>query len=301
MASGEFGALLTSEMLPVALPPVVGANCAVKLAVCPALIVNGVARPVIVNPAPEVLAWEIVRLAVPEFVNVTVCEPELPTATEPKAIDVGLAASWACAPVPVIEMVVGEFGALLTIEIVPTALPPDVGANCAVNEVLWPAVKVFGVANPVMLNPVPVAVAWEIVKVAEPLFVRVTVCEPVLPAVTEPNVTTAGLAPSCPCTPVPVIETAAGEPCALLTIAMPPVALPAEVGANVAVNEALDPALIVSGMLAPLTPKPAPDAVNCVMVRVAFPGFDNETVCDPLPPTAMFPKLTAAGFTASCG
>jgi hypothetical protein len=262
IARGEFGALLTSEMLPVALPPVVGANCAVKVAVCPALIVNGVVRPLIANPAPEVLACEMVRLAVPEFVRVTVCEPELPTATEPKVTDAGLAPSCACAPVPVIEMVVGEFGALLTIEIVPLAPPPVDGANCAVNEVLWPAPKVFGVASPLMLNPAPVVVAWEIVTLADPLFVNVTVCEPELPVATEPNVTTAGLAPSCPCTPVPDIEIAAGEPCALLVIETLPVALPADVGANVALNEALLPALIVIGMLAPLTPYPGPDAVN---------------------------------------
>jgi hypothetical protein len=221
--------------------------------------------------------------------------------TLPKAALAGVAEICGCVPVPVMEIVVGELGALLTMEIVPVALPPLVGANCAVNEVVWPEVRVFGVASPLMLNPTPLAVAWEIVRVAEPLFVRVTVCEPVLPVVTEPKVRTAGLAPSCPCTPVPDIETAAGEPCALLTIEMLPAALPAEVGANVALNEALAPALIVIGMLAPLTPKPVPDGVNCVMVRVAFPGFDNDTVCDPLPPTAVFPKLIAAGFTASCG
>jgi len=98
--------------------------------------------------------------------------------------------------VPDIEIIVGEFGALLTIEIVPVALPPVVGANCAVNEVVWPAVNVFGVTSPLTLNPVPVAVTWEIVKLAAPLFVKVTVCEPELPVATEPKVTVAGLAPS---------------------------------------------------------------------------------------------------------
>jgi hypothetical protein len=259
---GEFGALLTSEMLPVALPAVVGANWAVKVAIWPALIVNGVAMPVMLKPAPEAVAWESVTLAVPEFVKVTVCEPELPTATEPKVMDVELAVSCPCEPLPVMEIVVGEFGALLTIEIEPLALPPAVGANCAVNDVLCPAAKILGVASPLMLNPTPVAVACEIVKLAAPPFVKVTVCDPVLPVTTEPNVTTAGLAPSCPCTPVPDIVIADGEPDALLTIEMLPVVLPADVGANVALNEALPPALTVIGMLAPLTPYPAPDAVN---------------------------------------
>ena len=196
IASGEFGALLTIEMLPVALPVVVGANCAVKVAICPALIVNGLAIPPMLKPAPEAVAWETVRLAVPEFVRVTVCEAEAPTATDPKAREVGLAASCACAPVPVIEMVVGEFGELLVIEIVPVTLPPAVGANCAVNDVLFPAANVSGVVSPLMLNSAPDAAACEIVKLATPLLVKVTVWVPVFPVGTEPKVTAEGLAPS---------------------------------------------------------------------------------------------------------
>ena len=56
IASGEFGALLTIEMLPVALPAVVGANRAVKVAICPALIVKGVAIPLMLKPAPDAVA-----------------------------------------------------------------------------------------------------------------------------------------------------------------------------------------------------------------------------------------------------
>ena len=52
-------------------------------------------------------------------------------------------------------IVVGEFGALLTIEIVPVVLPVVVGVNSAVKFVFWPAPRVKGVARPVMLKPVP--------------------------------------------------------------------------------------------------------------------------------------------------
>ena len=131
--------------------------------------------PVMLNPAPEAAAWLSVTLAVPEFVKVTVCEPELPTATEPKATEVELTVSCPCAPVPVMEMVVGELGALLIIEIVPVALPPAVGANCAVKDVLLPAPNVIGVVSPLILKPVPDAVACVIVKLAPPLLVNVTV------------------------------------------------------------------------------------------------------------------------------
>ena len=60
----------------------------------------------------------------------------LPVATEPKVTDEGLAPSCPCAPVPDNAIVVGEFGALLVIEIVPLRLPAVVGANCAAKFVL---------------------------------------------------------------------------------------------------------------------------------------------------------------------
>lgn len=53
-----------------------------------------------------------------------------------------------------------------------------------------------GVEIPEMVKPVPEAVAWEMVSEAEPLLVKVTVCEPLLPTATEPKVTFDGLAPS---------------------------------------------------------------------------------------------------------
>jgi hypothetical protein len=96
-------------------------------------------------------------------------------------------------------------------------------------------------------------VAWEIVKLAEPLFVSVMVCDPVLPVRTEPKATAEGLAPSWLAVPVPDIAIVAGDPAALLTTEMLPLALPADVGAKIALNEALDPALIVIGMVGPLT------------------------------------------------
>lgn len=177
----------------------------------------------------------------------------LPVATEPNVTADGLAPSCPCAPVPDIEMDIGEFGALLTIEMEPVAFPAVVGANCAAKLVLWPAPSVRGVASPLIVNPVPAAVACEIVTFADPELVNEIVCEPLLPVATDPKTTAAGFAASWPCVPVPDITTAAGEPCALLTIEILPVALPAAVGANVAVKDALPPALIVIGMLAPLT------------------------------------------------
>ncbi len=171
----------------------------------------------------------------------------------------------------------------------PLALPADAGANFAVSVVLDPAPSVCGVVIPLMLYPAPDVVACEIVMLAVPEFVNVIACEPLLPTPTEPKLTLAGLAPSCPCVPVPDSAIEAGEPGALLTTEMLPLAAPAVVGAKVAVNEALLPAAIFIGIVAPLMLNPAPETVACVTVRVALPEFVSVIVCGVLLPTATLP------------
>ena len=56
----------------------------------------------------------------------------------------------------------------------PLAVPLTVGSKRTVNEVLWPAVKVKGKDRPLKLNPVPLAVAAEIVRLDPPELVRVS-------------------------------------------------------------------------------------------------------------------------------
>ncbi len=67
------------ETLPVKLLAEAGAKLAVKEVVCPGLRVAGTDKPAMLKPVPEVLAAEIVTLAVPELLNVKVCVPLLPT------------------------------------------------------------------------------------------------------------------------------------------------------------------------------------------------------------------------------
>lgn len=98
-----------------------------------------------------------------------------------------------------------------------------------------------------------------------------------LPTATDPKFTLEGLALSWPCIPVPVNAIVAGEPGALLTIEMLPAAAPAEVGVKMAENDALLPALIVIGMLAPLMLNPAPDGEALVIVNVPVPAFVSIT------------------------
>lgn len=120
-------------MLPDALPTVVGANFAVTEVFCPALIVTGTVSPMMLKPAPDALAADIVTLAVPVFVKVTGTDPLLPSIRLPKLMLVGLAERAPCVPVPV--NATEGFDALLTIEMLPEATPVAVGENTAVKFV----------------------------------------------------------------------------------------------------------------------------------------------------------------------
>ena len=56
IASGEFGALLSSEIEPVTLPGVLGPKMALNEMLFPAAIVAGTVRPEMLKPVPETLA-----------------------------------------------------------------------------------------------------------------------------------------------------------------------------------------------------------------------------------------------------
>jgi len=107
-------------------------------------------------------------------------------------------------PTPVKGMPSGEPGAVLVTEMLPLALAADAGANAAVKEVLWPALRVRGTASPVKLKPAPVAAAVEIVMLAVPEFISVIVWEPLLPTSIFPKLKLAGLAERDPWIPEPV-------------------------------------------------------------------------------------------------
>ncbi len=172
---GELVALLTTEMLPLALPVTVGAKVAAKLVLWPAVSVRGSESPLMLNPLPVTVACETVTLPVPLLVRVTVPLLLLPTVTFPKLRLAGVAPSRSVTPVPDSETTAGELVAVLTTETLPEKLPVTVGAKVAVKLVLWPAVRVRGSESPLMLNPAPVAVACETVTLPVPLLVRVRV------------------------------------------------------------------------------------------------------------------------------
>jgi hypothetical protein len=90
---------------------------------------------------------------------------------------VGEAVKTAGAVVAVPDSAIDKLGfeALDVTVTVPLNVPADAGANFTVNVVLCPGVRVTGVLIPEMLNPVPAAVAAEIVALVPPVFVTVSV------------------------------------------------------------------------------------------------------------------------------
>ena len=97
------------------------------------------------NPANVMLLPVMETAAFPVLESVTVVgELVLPAATLPKLTLEGLALSVPCVPVPLRAIVAGDPGALLVIEILPEALPADVGANATVNARFAPALMLIG-------------------------------------------------------------------------------------------------------------------------------------------------------------
>jgi hypothetical protein len=219
-------------MLPETLPATVGAYVAVKEILPPAFTVAGKVKPLRLNPAPEAVACEIVKLVLPELESVIVSELLLFTSTLPKLRLLGLAPSCPCTPVPLNPIVIGESEALLVKATLPLKLPADVGTKVTANEVLAPAFRVTGKLKPAKLNPLPEALACEIVRLAPPEFESVMVCELLPFTETLPKLKFAGLAASWPCIPVPVSDTDSGEFEALLVTDKVALAPPADLGAN---------------------------------------------------------------------
>ena len=118
-------------------------------------------------------------------------------------------------------------------------------------------------ATPLALKPAPETVTLEMVTFEFPVFVKVTLEEPLPPTFTLPKLRLLGFAPSrkVAAAPVPLRAIVNGEPGALPTKETEPVTLPVVVGAKVVLNVVLPPAAIVAGTVRPVMVKPAPDTV----------------------------------------
>jgi hypothetical protein len=211
---GEFEAVLTSDTVPDTPPDAVAANTTSNDEPWPGDNVSGsAAKPLTLNPEPLTLIWDMVTLAVPVLLTATGSVLLVPTATVPKFKVLGFALSWptTATPLPVRGMLFGELEALLTKEALPLAAVVVVGAKLTLRDVLWPGARLNGSVLPPILNPFPVAVYWEMVAVAGPLFVIITGSVLLVPTVTLPKLTLVGLVVSCGYPPpIPLRETVAG-------------------------------------------------------------------------------------------
>jgi hypothetical protein len=93
MLAGEFVALLVTVTLPVTLPVAAGTKVTLKVAVCPGVRMVPADTPPALNPAPEMVTFEIVKLELSEFVSVTARVLLAPVFTFPKLKPAGLALS----------------------------------------------------------------------------------------------------------------------------------------------------------------------------------------------------------------
>jgi hypothetical protein len=159
--AGEPVALLTIKMLPLTLPLTVGLNCTPRVRLCAGESVTGVLPPASRKPAPFRVICEMLTLEFPVLLTVTFCgADDVPVVTLPKLRLVGLMprVSVAAIPEPLRLTELGDVGALLTIEMLPEAVPTDVGWKTALIVVFCPALIFKGRENPPTEKPAPDAV-----------------------------------------------------------------------------------------------------------------------------------------------
>jgi hypothetical protein len=109
-------------------------------------------------------------------------------------------------------MLSGEFVASLAMEMPPETVPVLVGANWTWNAWFCPAAMETEDIPPTTLKPVPVTVAWEMVRDAVPVLVKVKVCGLLDPAATFPKLRLVALAARVPEELDPEVELLAGVP-----------------------------------------------------------------------------------------
>src|SRR5579864_4217632 len=143
-------AVLVTATFPVALPATVGANSTIKLAYCPAAIVNGTAKPCALNPAPLVFIPWTVTAVLPWLTSLTPIVDGRPIVTCPKATEDVLGANNSVAetPAPPSHSLRMVFVALLLMVRVPFTLATCVGAKRNVKAEEWPGAILSGRLSP---------------------------------------------------------------------------------------------------------------------------------------------------------
>jgi len=289
----------TTARLPLALPAESGANTRLKVKLCPADSVKGKVIPLTLKPLPVTFACEMVTLEPLELLKVACLVLLSPTCTLPKDRLDGLTARVpAAVPVPDTGTVRVGSEASLVIMRLALLLLADCGANTTLNEVLLPAPRVIGRLSPLKLNPDPETVAWLMVTLDPPLFVKVACMVCVLLLATEPKLKLEGETASVPAvTAVPDKATVrVGVEASDVTIRLP-LAVPAAWGAKVIPMLVLPPAASVTEELAPLRRNPVPVTLAELMVTLDPPLLVIVADCCWVLPTCTDPKETAPALS----
>ena len=184
----------------------------------------------------------------------------LPTVTLPKLRLVGFELSVpGVTPVPDSGIVKVGFEAFEVMVTLPVRLPADTGVKVTLKLVLWPADSVTGTVIPLMLNPVPLIPAREIVTLDPPVLVTVSDSVCLVPASTFPKLRLVGFDPRPPGEiPMPdngIVRVVLEAFEVMVTL---PVTLPADVGVKATLKLALWPADRVTGAVVPLRLNPVP-------------------------------------------
>ena len=134
----------------------------------------------------------------------------------------------AATPLPVNAIVAGEPAALLLTVTLPLAPPAVVGLKITLNVNFCDGDNVTGTLAPLNEKPVPLMLICEIWILALPVLVTVSVCVEERPVSTLPKLTLVELneSVSVAAIPVPLKDTPVGDPAALLTSDMLPLAEP---------------------------------------------------------------------------
>lgn len=131
MLAGLFGALLTTEIEPLAAPVVVGVNLALKVPDWPGLRETGRDMVLALKPEPDTLICETVNAAVPLLDNWIAWLLVTPVTTFPKLALPGATVRDGCTPLPVTDTT-----ALGPCEVETVMFPVTFSETMGLNETL---------------------------------------------------------------------------------------------------------------------------------------------------------------------
>lgn len=297
-----FDASEVTVEVPANVPAEVGANVTVNVALWPGVKVTGRVIPEMLNPVPDADTVEIVVLAPPVLVRVSFRPEVFPTVSVKLMLaSVGVTTAAAVAvPVPDRAMSAVLLDPEKPREIRPVTAPAVVGANFTPKVVVWPEVKVSGTLSPVMLKPVPVTLACEMVTLEPPVFCRVSVWVALLPSATEPKLKLDGLVPNPPPrTPAPVSGTMSCAVVPVLAMFRLAAMLPTVCGWKTMLKLVDWPAARVIGKLNPVRVKLPLSTLAAVISRLVPPVLVSVFDSVWLVPTPTLPKATLAGDALS--